>query len=179
MAMPVATRPWTIDDLDRLPDDGNRYEVVRGDLFVTPPPTPDHETILSRLTRVLDPYVARNGLGFVYHPHSVFRSEGSQVEPDLMVRAQVTRESGWDNAPNPLLIVEVLSPSTRRRDREQKRVFYVDAEIADYWIVDAEARTITVVRPGEKDVACAESLTWHPVGAAESLDVQVTDVFDD
>lgn len=177
MAMPVATRPWTLDDLERLPDDGNKYEVVRGELFVTPPPTPDHETILARLTRILDPYVARHGLGFVYHPHSVFRLEGSQAEPDLMVRAQVTREAGWDNAPKPLLILEVLSPSTRRRDREQKCVFYVDAGIPDYWIVDAELRTITVVRPGASDAGCTESLTWHPAGAGEPLVVRIAEVF--
>lgn len=176
MAMPVATRPWTLDDLERLPDDGNKYEVVRGELFVTPPPGPDHETILARLTRILDPYVERHALGFVYHPRAVFRFEGSEVEPDLMVRTRVTRELAWNDSVKPLLIVEVLSPSTRRRDREQKRSFYVDVGIADYWIVDAEARTITVVRPAEQDAPCAGELTWHPAGAVEPLVVQVADL---
>ena len=177
MAMPVAIRPWTIDDVDRLPDDGNKYEVVRGELFVTPAPTGDHETILARLTRMLDPYVERHGLGFVYRPRAVFRFEGSQVEPDLMVRSRVTREQAWNDAVKPPLIVEVLSPSTHRRDRGPKRELYVDAGIADYWIIDAEARTVTVIRRDKPDMVCADVVTWHPAGAAEPLDVRVAELF--
>lgn len=177
--MPVATRPWTLDELERLPDDGNKYEVVRGELFVTPPPSPDHETVLARLTRILDPYVLRHGLGFVYHPHAVFRFEGSEVEPDLMVRGQVTRETGWNEAPKPVLIVEVLSPSTRRRDHDHKRSFYVDALIPAYWIVDADARTITAVRPGTPDSTCTDTLAWHPTAAVEPLAIRLVDVFGD
>ena len=82
-----ATRPWTLKELHRLPDDGNKYELVRGELFVTPPPSTGHEDVLARLSRILDPYVAEQGLGYAYHPRSVMQFEGSEVEPDLMVRA--------------------------------------------------------------------------------------------
>lgn len=82
-----ATRPWTLAELHRLPDDGNKYELVRGELFVTPPPSTGHEDILARLSRILDPYVAEQRLGYVYHPRSVMELDGSEVEPDLMVRA--------------------------------------------------------------------------------------------
>ncbi len=78
MPMATATKRWTLEELHRLPDDGNKYELVRGDLFVTPPPTDAHETILARLTRLLDPYVAAHGLGFVYRPRAVLRFEGSE-----------------------------------------------------------------------------------------------------
>jgi len=74
-----------------------------------------------------------------------------------------------DTAPRPILIVEVLSPTTRRRDRGPKRELYVDAAIPDYWLVDAEARSITVVRPGSDDVTVSEAFVWHPAAASDGL----------
>ena len=59
------TKRWTLEELHSLPDDGNKYELVRGDLFVTPPPSEEHETILARLHALLIPYVAANALGMV------------------------------------------------------------------------------------------------------------------
>src|SRR5690242_17856882 len=124
------TKIWTLEEVHSLPDDGNKYELIRGELFVTPPPTDYHETIGARLTRLLDPFVAANGLGLVYHPRAVMRFEGSEVEPDLMVRKPHPRpEKGWDSAPKPTLIVEILSDYTRRRDREQKKSFYLEAGV--------------------------------------------------
>src|SRR5437879_10945231 len=86
MHMATQTKRWTLEELHSLPDDGNKYELVRGDLFVTPPPSEEHETILARLHALLIPYVAANALGMVYSPRSVVRFDGSEVEPDLMVR---------------------------------------------------------------------------------------------
>jgi len=86
MPMAQSTTQWTLDRLHSLPDDGNKYEIVHGELLVTPAPAPMHETIAARLTRLLDPYVAAHGLGYVYHPRAVFRRHGSEVEPDLIVR---------------------------------------------------------------------------------------------
>src|SRR3954470_2031730 len=132
----VAIKPWTLEELHRLPDDENKYELVRGELFVTPPPTDNHETISARLTRLLDPFVAAHGLGFVYHPRAVMRFQGSEVEPDLMVRLpRSVRGAEWDSAPTPILVVEVVSGSTRRRDHQQKKTLYMEAGVAEYWIV--------------------------------------------
>src|SRR5690349_8677595 len=86
MAMPL-TEPWTIEQLDRLPDDGNRYELLRGKLLVTPPPSEVHETIVARLTALLVPFVTSKGLGLVHHPRSVVQFGGERTEPDLMVRS--------------------------------------------------------------------------------------------
>ncbi|MGQ0537659.1 MAG: Uma2 family endonuclease, partial [Gemmatimonadaceae bacterium] len=111
--MATATKRWTLEELHSLPDDGNKYELINGELLVTPPPTDEHETIIARLSRILDPYVAKHGLGLVYRPRSVVRTEGSEVEPDLMVRQpQGHRKAKWESAPIPSLVVEVLSPYT-------------------------------------------------------------------
>ena len=178
MPMVTSRKVWTLEELHSLPDDGNKYELVRGELFVTPPPTDEHETILARLSMLLGPFVAANGLGFVYHPRAVLRFQGSEVEPDLMVR-QPQPEPGrdWDVAPIPSLVVEVLSGSTRRRDRQEKKDLYMDAGVAEYWIIDPERRTITVVRPSEPDRLERERVIWEPVVGSSSLVVLLADVF--
>lgn len=180
MHMATFTKEWTLEELHRLPeDDGNKYELVRGELFVTPPPTEHHETISARLTRLLDPYVAEHGLGFVYRPRAVMRFEGSEVEPDLMVRqSQGRRDATWDKAPTPILIVEILSGSTRRRDQLQKRNLYMDAAVAEYWLVDPERRTVTSIRAGCVDVVAREQFDWLPPGVSVPLTVDVLRVFE-
>jgi Uma2 family endonuclease len=174
----VAIRAWTLEELHRLPDDGNKYELVRGELFVTPAPSEDHEMVAVHLHDVLAPFVKQHGLGVVFRPRAVFRKKGSEVEPDLMVRQPQKRGArGWAHAPRPILVVEILSPTTRRRDREQKRSFYMDEGIAEYWIVDPEECDITRVRPGERDETARDSLRWTPSGASESLVVDVAELF--
>jgi len=173
------TRRWTLDELHRLPDDGNKYELVRGQLFVTPAPTDAHETIGARLTRLLDPYVAANGLGLVYRPRAVVLiDDDTEVEPDLMIRQPQDKPGAtWKDAPLPILIVEVESPTTYRRDRVFKRNVYLDAGIPEYWIIDGEERTIRIVRPGHDDTTASESVTWHPAGADTPLVIALADVF--
>lgn len=178
MHMATQLKRWTLEELHSLPDDGNKYELIRGELFVTPPPTDDHETILARLTRILDRFVEANGLGHVYHPRAVFRFEGSEVEPDLMVRQEATGlGNAWERAPLPMLIVEVLSPTTRRRDQMQKKDFYTDARIPEYWIVDPEQAAVRVVRPGEPVVMVRDTLVWQPAGVPQPLPIDVASVF--
>jgi Uma2 family endonuclease len=180
MAVPVPTKTkvWTLEELHSLPDDGNKYELVHGELFVTPPPTVDHEEIAARLDRVLSPFVAANGLGYVYRPRAVIQSRGSEVEPDLMVRLpHPNPDAGWGAWPVPLLVVEIISPGTRRRDREQKKTFYLEAGVAEYWIVDPERRSITVVRLGKDDRVEDERVDWRPRGTEAVLTVSLDEVF--
>jgi Uma2 family endonuclease len=179
MSVATAIKRWTLEELHSLPDDGNKYELVHGELFVTPPPNPEHETIASRLTDILAPYVRDHGLGYVYHPRAVLRFRGSEVEPDLMVRQPPPKPKvRWEDMPLPVLVVEIISDSTRRRDRGPKRDFYmVDAGVADYWIVDADTRTITAVRQGEPDRVADDHLIWEPAGTSDPLKVVVADVF--
>ena len=174
----AATKVWTLEELHSLPDDGNKYELINGELYVTPAPTPGHESIAVRLARLLETYVVEERLGFVYRPRAVFRWRGSEVEPDLMVRAMQDDENApWETHPFPILVVEIGSPSTARRDRTVKRDHYRDAEIAEYWIVDRETLSITRVRPNASDVTEKESVTWHPAGASRPLTFAVAKVF--
>jgi Uma2 family endonuclease len=178
MHMATGTKRWTLEELHRLPDDGNKYELVRGDLFVTPPPSETHETILARLSRILDPFVATNGLGMVYHPRAVMRFQGSEVEPDLMVRKpSAPGRRDWDDAPIPILVVEVLSGSTRRRDHNQKREFYLDAGVAEYWIIDPERQAIHVLRHDASDRLVNDVLTWTPTASLDLLRIDVPALF--
>jgi len=170
----ATTARWTLADLDRLRDDGNRYELVDGDLFVTPPPSYDHEDVLAVLSALLAPYVARHRLGRVYHPRAVIEGAGSRTEPDLMVRpVPATRPGSWASMPVPTLVVEELSDSTRRRDQVEKRAFYARIGVPCYWILDRESRSIRVVRPGRPDDVRDSTLSWHPQGADEPLAIDV------
>lgn len=180
MHVAIDTKRWTLEELHSLPDDGNKYEVVRGDLFVTPAPTGQHESILAALSALLTPYVVANKLGLVYRPHAVLRFEDSEVEPDLMVRHPWgSANTDWVTAPLPSLIVEVLSPSTRKRDRKEKRTLYGDARIPEYWIIDPEAKAVTVTARNDLDRTVRDTLVWYPSGAEEPLEIRLSDVFID
>ena len=180
MAIPVATntKVWTLEELHSLPDDGNTYELVRGELFVTPPPAVSHEEVVARLTRILVPFVAAHHIGNVYYPRAVVQFQGSQVEPDLMVRPPHPHpDGGWAVWPVPFLVIEIISPSTRRRDHEQKKSHYLAAGVAEYWIVDPELSNITVVRPGNDDRVENERVEWRPAGREVSLTLSIHEVF--
>lgn len=178
MEMATKLKRWTLDELHRLPDDGNKYELVLGELFVTPPPNDDHETILARLARILDRYVEANDLGLIYRPRSVVRFKGSEVEPDLMVRRPAPGiKNAWQRAPRPILIVEVFSPTTRRRDRDQKKKLYLEVGIDEYWMVDPEQRVVTIVRPGHADRVVSEQLTWCPTETSAPFELRLDEIF--
>jgi Uma2 family endonuclease len=176
MAMALEAGQWTLEELHRLPDDGNKYELVRGELFVTPAPTPPHETVLARLHALLAPFVAEHRLGLVYRPRAVVQFDGSEVEPDLMVRQTIPDRTAWRDAPTPILVVEVASRTTARRDRNQKRQLYLDAGVAEYWIIDRLQRSLTIVRPGEPDVDVRGEFAWQPAGVVASLRIELADV---
>lgn len=178
MLMALSTGAWTLAELDRLPDDGNTYELIDGELFVTPAPAPVHEELASMLLRILVTFVAKQGIGRVYTPHAVVRTSDSQVEPDLMVRPMMpTLPEKWVDMPTPLLVVEILSRTTQRRDRAQKRRFYQRIGVAEYWMVDRLERNIHVVRQKADDLVADSVLEWRPDGASEALRIDVAAYF--
>ena len=172
MLMASETATWTVAQRDRLPDDGNKYEVVGGELFVTPAPSVRHELIAHDLFELLSPYVREQRLGIAFDLLTdVIRGEHDVVMPDVAVYP-FTRETApaqWADAPRPILIAEIRSPTTWRRDVGPKRELYVALGVPDYWIVDGDARTVTVVRPGHPDQRVTDILRWHPPGDRKSV----------
>ena len=181
MAMPAASKQWTIQELHSLPDDGNKYELIHGALYVTPPASPGHDTAIARLNALLTPFVVRHELGLVFIPRSVIRWRGSEVEPDLMVRRprleHSDKDEDWERMPVPSLVVEVSSKPTRRRDVGPKRDFYMELGVPEYWFLDRQSRTLRVVRQGLEDLVVSESHRWEPAGAGEPLVLSVQPLF--
>jgi Uma2 family endonuclease len=170
MHMAHASKVWTVADLARLPDDGLRYEVIDGELLVTPAPSLDHQEAIARLYLLLAPYVAEQRVGHVvFAPADVEFSARRLVQPDLFVVPLVngSRPRRFSDAGRLLLAVEVLSPSTARADRVKKRVVYREEDVGEYWVVDLEARIFErSIAGGEGMVVAAERLEWTPAGAA-------------
>lgn len=140
---------WTYEDFLRLPDDGNRYEVIRGSLYVTPPPIVDHQFLSGEFSFRLSAFVRERRLGLVLTaPLGVMLPAGiaTPVQPDVMFfrKGNEPRRgtSNYEGAPD--LVAEVLSPSTRRRDRTIKLAAYQDAGVPEYWLLDPGARTAVV-----------------------------------
>jgi Uma2 family endonuclease len=175
MAMPQTTPApgqWTVEDVRLLPDDGNRYEVVDGVLFVTPAPRLVHQAGVGSLHVVLRVYLSDGTMGWVLHsPADIEFTPRDGVQPDLFVAPPVEgrRPRDWTEIRRLVLAIEVLSPSTARRDRREKRRLY--QRFADeYWIVDLDARLVERWRPGDvRPEVLDETLSWLPVGASAPL----------
>ncbi len=137
----------TYEDYCALPDDGKRYEIIEGELCVTPSPSRKHQEFAGNLLVVLKPFVAARRLGVVYiAPFDVILEETSIVVPDLLFVAQdrvgIVTDRGVRGAPD--LIVEILSPGTARRDRVEKAKLYARHGVGHYWLADPEARILEV-----------------------------------
>ena len=135
------------DDYAGIPPDRNRYEIIEGELYVTPAPSPLHQRVSKRLQRQLEAYFEGRGLGEVFDaPVDLILTHHDVVQPDLVVVAEPRQVSARGIEGAPLLVVEVLSPSTRVQDRTVKARRYAAVGIPHYWIVDPEARRIECYR---------------------------------
>jgi Uma2 family endonuclease len=145
MVMPDAVKRWTREEVLALPDDGNRYELIDGELLVTPSPRVLHQLAVWALYNRVQPYVRTHRLGVTGLAPSDLDLESDQsVQPDLFV---VPLRHGrqpieWSDFGIPLLIADVLSPSTALNDRTKKRRPYQSSRVGEYWIVDVDARVI-------------------------------------
>jgi Uma2 family endonuclease len=179
--MVTKTHTWAADDLALLPDDGNRYEVVEGELFVTPSPSLAHQRVAGAIYLRLHAFVEQQTrLGWVIPaPGDVHVNTKNQVQPDVFVvpRTAAGMPETWRDAPRPILVVEVLSATTARRDVGPKRELYMRAGIEEYWIVNHDKRHVRVVRGGEPDVEVGDRLAWFPAGASEPLVIDVAALF--
>jgi Uma2 family endonuclease len=165
MAMPAHTLEWTADMARAIHDDGYRHEVLDGALFVTPAPAWRHQQVLRQPFRALGDYVEAQRIGWaLWAPADVEFSPRRLVQPDLFVVPWADREPASSRDISRLVLaVEVLSPSTARADRHVKRRLYQDEGVAEYWVVDPDARLIERWRPADtRPELCDESITWGP-----------------
>jgi len=131
-----------------MPDDGHRYQVIEGELVMTPAPNEAHQRFLRNLIRVLDGYVHANKAGEVFFaPLDVVLFDVNVVQPDALFiskdRMNIITETNVQGAPD--LVVEVLSPGTAHLDRTDKRDLYARFGVREYWLVSPEAGTIEVL----------------------------------
>lgn len=181
MGMSLSRTEWTVEMLNTLPNDGQRYEVIDGELFVTPAPSIVHQVAVHELGLLLGPYARGVGLTMLAAPVAVTFSQQREVQPDLLAMPRLPngrRASRFSDVGVLLLAVEVLSPSSRRTDRRKKRWLYQQERVADYWIVDTDARTIERWTPfATEPEVLKSSLSWQPVIAHEPLVVDVEQYF--
>ena len=141
-AMP-RTGDWTVDDLDHLPDDGFRYELVDGVLLVSPSPLAPHQVVLSALLLLLG-NAAPSHLRVLPAPLDIRFSRTRLLQPDIVVLHQ-DQLTGPRVEGIPLLAIEVLSPSTRATDLTLKRHVFEQAGVPSYWLVDPEVPALSVL----------------------------------
>jgi len=174
MGMPAVSSPayWTAAMVRELPDDGNRYECIDGELLVTPSPRWRHQDVVGELYVRLREWLGKEPIGKVtFSPADVELESGTLVQPDLFVvprdgQGVLPRE--WHDIRALLLVIEVLSPSTARHDRITKRRFFARAGVPEYWIVDVDSRLVerwTPVDERPQIIGEDETLEWNPPGA--------------
>jgi Uma2 family endonuclease len=185
MSMPATRTDWTVEMVDALEDDGQRYELIDGELFVTPSPVDLHQLVVGELHARLRDYLRAYRVGKpMVSPSDVRRGDRTRnrVQPDVFV-VRVT-ESGRPPYPydlgDLLLAVEVASPSSRRLDYHVKRELYLREGVEEYWVIDPDARNVLRWRgrsePGE---ILSERVEWQPAGAREPFVLTLEEFFDE
>ncbi len=157
-----------------------RYELIDGELLVSPGPRWAHQWIVMELLLRLSPYVDQHGLGDVLMaPAAVRLTPSTTVQPDLFVVPPLAGGGrDWHDVEALALVVEVLSPRTARDDRGTKRAFYAARGVPQYWVADYAARRVEVSRPGRADVEFYDSeLAWRPAGVHDPLVIDVAALF--
>jgi len=147
-----ALKPITARDFMELPEGPPYYQLIEGDLYMSPSPNLFHQDIAGNIYYLIRSYLSKRRVGTVHiAPSDVQLSELNVYEPDVYFvansRKAILTRQGAEGAPN--LVVEVLSPRTAKLDKGAKRVVYARAEVEELWIVDPEAKRVLVYRLGE------------------------------
>jgi Uma2 family endonuclease len=180
MGMPaINANEFTFEMWEALPDDGNRYEIIDGELVVNAAPRNPHQAALGELHRLIANYLHQHRVARVlFSPADIRIDSHNLVQPDLFVVERHMRD--WREITSLLLAVEVLSPTTARLDRVRKRPLYQRFNVPEYWIVDADARLIERWRPSdERPQILEKSIEWQPNSGAPSLVIDLPLMFRD
>ena len=185
MAMPAVSRRWSASEVRQLIADNPRldprYELVDGELLVTPSPTRWHQRAVLELGALLRAYLEVHRVGVaLISPSDVELEPEFLSQPDAFVvpMREWKRLRRDDSVIRELMLaVEVLSPSSGRHDRVRKRPKY-QRHVAEYWIVDLEARLLERWRPGdERPEVLTEKLEWSPEGATVPFALDLSHFF--
>jgi Uma2 family endonuclease len=177
-------RRWTEEEFYKARDaaaPGERWELVDGEVLVTPSPHWTHQGIVVRLTVLLDAYVRAYQLGQVFtSPLDVKLEPGLVLQPDVLgvPKGQLRKSEAFVR--RLLFAIEVLSPSSARHDRVTKRPRYQRNRVPEYWIVDAESRTVERWRPEDaRAELVSEQLVWQPEGASQPFVLDLPAFFEE
>lgn len=179
MGMPDTARRYTVDEVLAFPDDGNRYELVDGELLVTPAPSLPHQIVLGELQFHLASHLRSHpDLMVLASPADIRWDREQLVQPDLFVIPAAEASSSWTTVRTLLLAVEVLSPSSARGDRGLKRMLYQRQRVGTYWIVDPDARLVEVWHPGDdRPEVVMDTLCWRAAPDASELVIHLPELF--
>lgn len=185
MVMPAIRDSWTVDMLDALPDDGQRYEIIDGELFVTPAPSDVHQLVAAAFHRRLHDYLRPGRIArAMISPADVRRGDRARnrVQPDVFaVRLTPTGRPPYPyDLSDVLLAIEVASPSNPILDYQVKRALYLSNGVPEYWIVNAEARVVSRWRsledPGEE---FSRAVAWTLPGMDTMLSIDLPALFEE
>jgi Uma2 family endonuclease len=145
-------RPFTVDDLEAMPDDGNRYELIEGTLLVSPAPGRRHQTVVGKLFVALDA-ACPSHMQTLIAPFAVRPSLTTELQPDVLVgRDEDFTEKLLPVAP--VLAVEVLSPSSVLSDLNYKKAAYQRFGVPNYWVIDPEEPNLTAFELDDMGIYC-------------------------
>ena len=150
MGMAIRAPRYTVADLDDFPNDGKRYELLDGVLFVTPAPANAHQVVASRLSFMLTSALGPSGDAQVVGPGAVRHLPTTHLEPDLLVYPKrFAPGTKWENIENHWLAIEILSRGSRVYDRDFKRDAYLALGVAEVWLVDMRGKWVDACREGK------------------------------
>lgn len=161
----------------QINDDFNRHEIIEGEHYVTPSPSKRHQKISIKLSTILYRWVEDHSLGEVFTgPYDVVLSETDVVIPDLLFvsksRASISHEENVQGAPD--LIVEILSPSTSRRDLGIKKTLYEKFGVSEYWVIDPDQKTVEIFKSDAGKFSSPIRLTFKDhLTSSLFLDLQI------
>lgn len=185
MGMPATHANWTVDMLDALPDDGQRYEIIDGVLYVTPAPSDDHQLVLAEFHVRFNAYLKGSSVARAIFSHADVRRGDrtrNRVQPDLfVVRLREGKRPVYPyDLGDLLLAIEVQSPSNPMLDYQIKRELYLANGIPEYWIANPDARVVSRWRnlddPGE---VFSQRIEWRLLGKEAPLVIDLPELFDE
>ena len=178
MGMALTVPRFTVDDLARFPDDGNRYELLDGILLVTPQASLTHQLVASRLAVHLASALREHGNAHVVGPGTVVRPPGTELQPDVLVfAAHLERDLTWTEVSGHWLAVEILSPSSRVYDRDFKRAAYFALGVREVWIVDIADRSVDVWSSAATHDVARDVIRWRVPEGDRVVPIDVAALF--